>query len=489
MVGSASPSSPAWRRRGWSRSRSRWLPGSRSRRPRRRRVRRPRRATGAADARSVSGSRTEGPQRPRRRLSSGARRPLKLREAQILARMLAGSATDREHEDRDGARADRRPGVLPRHDAEVPRAASARSPRCAALRSDAGRLRARLLAPGRRAGLDVAAGARGARRRERQRERRCPTSPSWPTRSVRTSAPGPLLPCNVVAAALARSGSDASSSPRSSPRSIAGDVVATWAVTEAPPHDGLGDLALRAEADGDDFVLTGVKSPVEAGAEADQLLVTATTDAGPTQFLVAADAAGRHRHAAAERRPRPALRPHRVRRRASPRRRVVGAAGDAAADDVETPAADRGRGAGGGDGRRGRGRVRPHARLGVQPLLVRASAGVVPGDQAPLRRHEDVARGEPRARRHRGAPRAPRRRRARMAISAAKAYAGDYLAELVAGLRAAARRHRRDLRARHPPVPAPHHRRPAHLRHPHRPPPAASPPCASRTPPDRAEDP
>ncbi len=43
-------------------------------------------------------------------------------------------------------------------------------------------------------------------------------------------------------------------------------------------------------------------------------------------------------------------------------------------------------------------RVRLHARLDVQPLLVRPSARVVPGAQAPLRRHEDVARSEPRAR-------------------------------------------------------------------------------------------
>jgi alkylation response protein AidB-like acyl-CoA dehydrogenase len=104
-------------------------------------------------------------------------------------------------------------------------------------------------------------------------------------------APGPLLPCNLVAAALARSGTDEHQS-EILPAIIAGDVVATWATTEAPPHDRLGDIALRAEADGADFVLTGVKSPVEAGAEADQLLVTATTDAGPTQFLLAPDTPG-----------------------------------------------------------------------------------------------------------------------------------------------------------------------------------------------------
>jgi alkylation response protein AidB-like acyl-CoA dehydrogenase len=104
-------------------------------------------------------------------------------------------------------------------------------------------------------------------------------------------APGPLLPCNVVAATLSRSG-NAEQQEGILPAIVAGDVVATWAFTEAPPHDGLGDVALRAEADGGDYVLTGVKSPVEAGAQADQLLVTATTDAGPVQFLLAPDTPG-----------------------------------------------------------------------------------------------------------------------------------------------------------------------------------------------------
>src|SRR5262249_14120259 len=77
-------------------------------------------------------------------------------------------------------------------------------------------------------------------------------------------SPGPLLPCNVVAATLARSGS-ADQQAEVLPALIAGEQVATWAFTELPPHDGLTDLALRAESEGDGFVLTGVKSPVEAG--------------------------------------------------------------------------------------------------------------------------------------------------------------------------------------------------------------------------------
>jgi alkylation response protein AidB-like acyl-CoA dehydrogenase len=104
-------------------------------------------------------------------------------------------------------------------------------------------------------------------------------------------APGPLLPCSAVATALSRSGS-AEQQGELLPAIVAGDVVATWAFTEAPPHDRLGDIALRADVDGSDYVLTGVKSPVEAGAQADQLLVTATTDAGATQFLLAPETPG-----------------------------------------------------------------------------------------------------------------------------------------------------------------------------------------------------
>jgi alkylation response protein AidB-like acyl-CoA dehydrogenase len=104
-------------------------------------------------------------------------------------------------------------------------------------------------------------------------------------------APGPLLPTNVVAAALARSGTEAHQS-EVLPAIIAGEVVATWAVTEPAPNDALGTITTRAERDGDDFVLTGVKSPVEAGAQAEQLLVTARTNEGLAQLLVPASAAG-----------------------------------------------------------------------------------------------------------------------------------------------------------------------------------------------------
>ncbi|HEY3673549.1 MAG TPA: acyl-CoA dehydrogenase family protein [Acidimicrobiia bacterium] len=97
-------------------------------------------------------------------------------------------------------------------------------------------------------------------------------------------APGPLLPTNVVAAALSSS-SNARAHEGLLEGLIAGEVVAAWAFVEAPPCDTFATTT-RAVADGEGFVLSGVKTTVEAGAEADVLLVTARSEAGMTQFVV-----------------------------------------------------------------------------------------------------------------------------------------------------------------------------------------------------------
>jgi alkylation response protein AidB-like acyl-CoA dehydrogenase len=97
-------------------------------------------------------------------------------------------------------------------------------------------------------------------------------------------APGPLLATNLVAAAISRWGSDAQQADVISGL-LAGDTVAAWA--EA------GEVT--AERVGDDLVLRGVKTPVEAGAQADTLLVTATLEGpagAPVQVLVDPAAAG-----------------------------------------------------------------------------------------------------------------------------------------------------------------------------------------------------
>ena len=60
------------------------------------------------------------------------------------------------------------------------------------------------------------------------------------------AAPGPLLPCNAVAVALSRSGTEQQQA-EVLPALVAGEQVATWAVTEPPPYDTLeGGAARRA---------------------------------------------------------------------------------------------------------------------------------------------------------------------------------------------------------------------------------------------------
>jgi alkylation response protein AidB-like acyl-CoA dehydrogenase len=108
----------------------------------------------------------------------------------------------------------------------------------------------------------------------------------------RHAAPGPLIGCNVVAAALGRSGS-----PRQKDEVLggllAGEVVATWAVAEPRPHDGLGAITSAATPlPGGGWSLAGTKVQVESAATASHVLVAARAPDGPTQFLVPLDAPG-----------------------------------------------------------------------------------------------------------------------------------------------------------------------------------------------------
>ena len=105
----------------------------------------------------------------------------------------------------------------------------------------------------------------------------------------RHAAPGPLLATNVVAGALSDAGGSHADVLAGL---VAGDLVATWCHGEPAPGDGLGVVGLTVRADGGDVVLDGVKRPVEAAGSADHLLVTGRSDAGLTQVLVPADAAG-----------------------------------------------------------------------------------------------------------------------------------------------------------------------------------------------------
>jgi alkylation response protein AidB-like acyl-CoA dehydrogenase len=123
----------------------------------------------------------------------------------------------------------------------------------------------------------------------------------------RHAAPGPLLPANIVAAAL----SDAGTHPEVLAELLAGTAIAAWCLSEprsssagrgAPAGRGADDVTLDIRADGTDLILNGVKRPVEAGPQARYLLVTGRAG-GPgaaggeksgraTQVLVPSDTPG-----------------------------------------------------------------------------------------------------------------------------------------------------------------------------------------------------
>jgi alkylation response protein AidB-like acyl-CoA dehydrogenase len=94
-------------------------------------------------------------------------------------------------------------------------------------------------------------------------------------------APGPLVPVNVVAAAIARAGTPEQQEAVLPPL-LDGSAVAAWC----------GPSPVAATAGGDGWVLTGSVAAVEAGASADHLLVAATTGAEVLQLLVPAATPG-----------------------------------------------------------------------------------------------------------------------------------------------------------------------------------------------------
>ena len=104
------------------------------------------------------------------------------------------------------------------------------------------------------------------------------------------AAPGPLVPTNIVAAAL--NDQAAGSHAEVLDGLIAGTTIASWCYAEPRPGDRLGDITLEIGVDGSELVLDGTKRPVESAARATHLLVTGRTGSGLTQVLVAADTPG-----------------------------------------------------------------------------------------------------------------------------------------------------------------------------------------------------
>lgn len=102
--------------------------------------------------------------------------------------------------------------------------------------------------------------------------------------------PGPVVPTNVVAFALATRSSDQLAKEHL-PHLAAGTRTATWAVSEGDdPMGSSGALTLVASGSG--YTLTGHKTPVPDANAVDLLLVTVHSDSGVTQLLLPVDAPG-----------------------------------------------------------------------------------------------------------------------------------------------------------------------------------------------------
>jgi alkylation response protein AidB-like acyl-CoA dehydrogenase len=104
-------------------------------------------------------------------------------------------------------------------------------------------------------------------------------------------SPGPLVPVSVVAEAVSREGTSEQVTTVL-PGLLTGNEIAAWCVAEPGAPTGLDGVTLTAEPCPDGFILNGAKVPVEAGAQADWFLVTATSAQGPTQFVIPASTVG-----------------------------------------------------------------------------------------------------------------------------------------------------------------------------------------------------
>jgi alkylation response protein AidB-like acyl-CoA dehydrogenase len=106
----------------------------------------------------------------------------------------------------------------------------------------------------------------------------------------RALQPGPLVPTNVVADALVRSGSE-QQRQEFLPGIADGSIVAAWCGTS----DGTADRAavgVRARSDGSGYICSGTAGYVQDAAVADAMLVAVETDAGLDYLIVAADTPG-----------------------------------------------------------------------------------------------------------------------------------------------------------------------------------------------------
>ncbi len=106
-----------------------------------------------------------------------------------------------------------------------------------------------------------------------------------------TVAPGPLHPVSTVLAGLVDADNHVDHA-ETIQALASGATVATWAVDEPGRPFDPARTALTATATARGYRLDGVKDRVEAGAEADLLLVTARAEDGLRQFLIPAGTTG-----------------------------------------------------------------------------------------------------------------------------------------------------------------------------------------------------
>lgn len=104
------------------------------------------------------------------------------------------------------------------------------------------------------------------------------------------AAPGPLLPVNVVAAALGRWGSAEQHSEVLS-RLLDGSAIASWA-TSGQVGKARTIEHVRAHTEGEVIVVDGEVWPIEAGSQSNNFLVTAYHDGGLSHLLIPSGLSG-----------------------------------------------------------------------------------------------------------------------------------------------------------------------------------------------------
>ena len=103
--------------------------------------------------------------------------------------------------------------------------------------------------------------------------------------------PGPFLPTNVVAAAVAEFGTD-EQRKEILPGIVSGDSTAAWCFAESSGVWDAPGIGLTLKRSGGDLVLDGAKMYVEGAASASWLLVGARADEGIVQLVVPTDTPG-----------------------------------------------------------------------------------------------------------------------------------------------------------------------------------------------------